>query len=168
MIAFSMCIALAACTGHQVRDNLGLTPATPDEFSVIKRAPLELPPSFKTGEIVLPEPTPGKKRPQEISAEAQAKKILKTDETQLQPTDQASAGESAFLSNIPTEETPTNIRTLVEQENKEWVDENTPVVEKLGMRESSAAKKQALDPKEESKRLKSLEDILKVVSPEPQ
>ncbi len=164
---FFICVSLIACTGHEVRENLGLTPETPDEFSVIKRAPLEIPPSLKTSDIILPKPTPGVSRPQEISAETQAKKILKTQQEKLQPATTTSTGEEAFLSNIKTD-TPTNIRSIIDQESKDWVDENTPVVEKLGMRKKSVEKKQALNPQEESERLKTLEDIINVVSPEPQ
>ena len=53
-------VVLGGC--GQVRDALGLTKNPPDEFSVVERAPLALPPSF-----ALRPPTPGAPRPQEPS-----------------------------------------------------------------------------------------------------
>ncbi len=161
----TVCITLTACTASNVRENLGLNSGTPDEFSVVKRAPLELPPAFETGVYVLPTPTPGKARPQEFSAEIQAQKILETKEEKLKPTQTLSKGEKSFLANIGAEKTPSNIREVLDEENKNWLDENVPVVEKLGLKEGSATKKQILEPKEEAERLKTLEDVLNVVSP---
>lgn len=50
---------------------LGFEKAGPDEFSVVKRAPLTIPPDFG-----LRPPKPGAPRPQEVSAQSEAKNSL--------------------------------------------------------------------------------------------
>ncbi|WP_376087212.1 DUF3035 domain-containing protein [Roseomonas sp. CCTCC AB2023176] len=59
---------LAACGGDTSRF-LGLTRDAPDEFQVVTRAPLSLPPSLGN----LPPPRPGAGRPQELSAREQGR-----------------------------------------------------------------------------------------------
>ena len=39
-------LMLAACSGNTVKDTLGLTRAAPDEFRVVSRPPLSVPPQF--------------------------------------------------------------------------------------------------------------------------
>ena len=51
-------VALSAC--GSVREDLGLGRSPPDEFAVIDRPPLSMPPDFS-----LRPPTPGAPRPQE-------------------------------------------------------------------------------------------------------
>lgn len=66
---------LAACllTGcEDVKDQLGLSRRTPDEFAVMERAPLEVPQDLSQ----LPQPNPGALRPQETPATQMAKSAV--------------------------------------------------------------------------------------------
>jgi len=59
-------LALAGCDA--TRDQLGLTKKAPDEFTVVTKAPLVIPPDF-----TLRPPQPGAKRPQEVQPEQAAR-----------------------------------------------------------------------------------------------
>jgi hypothetical protein len=63
-------LGLAGCSS--VRDNLGLNRTKPDEFAVVPKAPLAMPPDFSN----LREPEPGAPRPQQVSPSGEAKAAL--------------------------------------------------------------------------------------------
>ena len=73
LIALGTCLAAAAliagCTDF--KRSIGLEPTLPDEFAVESRAPLTIPPDFE-----LRPPQPGASRPQEKSADQQAKQVI--------------------------------------------------------------------------------------------
>ncbi|MBS0334532.1 MAG: DUF3035 domain-containing protein [Proteobacteria bacterium] len=60
---------LSGCTS--TRDALGMNKVTPDEFRVVTKAPLVVPPDF-----ALRPPAPGKPRPQELQPESAARTAL--------------------------------------------------------------------------------------------
>ena len=60
---------LAGCTS--TRNALGMNKVTPDEFRVVTKAPLVVPPDF-----ALRPPAPGKPRPQELQPESAARTAL--------------------------------------------------------------------------------------------
>ncbi|MBV8334165.1 MAG: DUF3035 domain-containing protein [Alphaproteobacteria bacterium] len=62
-------LLVAGCTDF--KRSIGLEPTMPDEFAVESRAPLTVPPDFD-----LRPPTPGAPRPQEKSADQQAKDVF--------------------------------------------------------------------------------------------
>lgn len=62
-------LLLAGCSDF--KKSVGLEPTMPDEFAVESRAPLTIPPDFD-----LRPPTPGAARPQEKSADQQAKEVF--------------------------------------------------------------------------------------------
>ena len=62
-------LALSGCTGF--KRAIGLDPTMPDEFEVVQRAPLTIPPDFD-----LRPPKPGAPRPQEVSADKLAREDL--------------------------------------------------------------------------------------------
>lgn len=68
-LAFIATPVLAGC--ENAKEELGLTRKAPDEFAVIQRAPLEMPPDY-----TLRPPQPGAARPQEEGAQDQAKQAV--------------------------------------------------------------------------------------------
>src|SRR5262245_25506122 len=70
LTAIGLLLALAGC-GNDVRQALGMTKQSPDEFTVVAHAPLTLPPDYS-----LHPPQPGAPRPQEGTASDQAKTAL--------------------------------------------------------------------------------------------
>lgn len=69
-------LALSACSSS-TKQALGLERTPPDEFAVVSRAPLSVPPEFS-----LRPPTPGAPRPQEGRASDQARRALTGAEMQ--------------------------------------------------------------------------------------
>jgi len=65
-----LAVALSACGG--VREQLGFVVEAPNEFNVVTRAPLQMPPTLDE----LPEPDPGKPRPVELQPSEQAQVAL--------------------------------------------------------------------------------------------
>ena len=67
-----MSLALAALVGcNNVKQQLGLDKSAPDEFSVVKEAPLSMPPDY-----ALRPPEPGIGRPQDTPATQQARETV--------------------------------------------------------------------------------------------
>jgi hypothetical protein len=66
-----LCVALAACGGGTVQESLGLVRSAPDEFQVVSRAPLILPPDYD-----LRPPRPGTPGPSEVTAQDAAREAL--------------------------------------------------------------------------------------------
>ena len=65
-----LAFAITACTG--VRERLGLVAQAPNEFNVVTRAPLRVPPTLEE----LPVPQPGLARPQELQPTEEAQIAL--------------------------------------------------------------------------------------------
>lgn len=120
----SLCSILSSC--GNVKDQLGITKDAPDEFAVVTRAPLEMPPS-----IVLPPPQPGKPRPQENSPQANAKEAVFGTKNAVEQTAAESASESALLEKTGQSNTNPDIRTVVEQDALEDERKSKTVAQKL-------------------------------------
>ena len=69
VVSLAGVLLLAGCTDF--KRAIGIEPGMPDEFAVESRAPLTIPPDFD-----LRPPTPGAPRPQEKSADQQAKDVM--------------------------------------------------------------------------------------------
>ncbi|HEX5379953.1 MAG TPA: DUF3035 domain-containing protein [Phenylobacterium sp.] len=68
-IAVVGAVGLSGCTS--TRKALGMTKVTPDEFRVVSKAPLVVPPDY-----ALRPPAPGEPRPQELQPESAARNAL--------------------------------------------------------------------------------------------
>lgn len=141
---------LASCSN--AKETLGLTKQAPDEFAVVKRAPLAMPPEYS-----LRPPKPGAPRPQELEPSAEARQAIFGTEASQQA-GYYSEGESILLrdAGVNEEQMDPAIRQQVDNETQETVDANQPVVDKLlnytGM--GSDSKASVIDPVEEAERLK--------------
>jgi hypothetical protein len=139
-------IALAGCSG--TKEKLGLTKKAPDEFAVVKRAPLSMPPDY-----TLRPPRPGAPRPQEQSPQEEARQNLfgNGDGTAVQ--EQYSGNDAAFLSQAGARSEP-GIRQKVDAETAIINEDEQPVVQKLMGKPPSEAPQSVVDPKAEAERLK--------------
>ena len=117
-------LPLTACS--EVKDQLGLTRRTPDEFAVISRAPLEIPPELN-GQ--LPVPQPGMQRPQEISPADAAQAALLSE--RVPTTDTQSSAENALLQKTGATDANPNIRAIVNKEAVENTKDKRPVVKRI-------------------------------------
>ncbi|MFA7276225.1 MAG: DUF3035 domain-containing protein [Pseudobdellovibrionaceae bacterium] len=141
---------LAACllTGcEDVKDQLGLSRRTPDEFAVMERAPLEVPQDLSQ----LPQPNPGALRPQETPATQMAKSAVLGDGqvTALK----ASPAENALLQKTGAEQSSSAIRAVVNREAQEETEDNRSTVKKLLDIGSEHKAATVVDPEAEAKRI---------------
>lgn len=147
-------LSLSACS--DARDRLGLTKKSPDEFAVIKRAPLELPPNL----VQLPVPRPGVSRPQESSAEELASTALfgETGTQEAIAQGKTSEAEQNLLSRVDADQAEPDIRAKLEAEADEFAYEDQAVIDKLLNRKIDASGS-VVDPKAEAARIKqNIED----------
>lgn len=120
-------LALAAC--GDVREDLGLGRSAPDEYAVVDRAPLSMPPDY-----TLRPPMPGEQRPQEVDLTQKANNIVFGGNTN--PTNASTSGanggsaptaagvsdaEKEFLTATGADKADPNIRNIVDREAAEKV-----------------------------------------------
>lgn len=116
-------LSVTACEG--TKEQLGLTRTVPDEYAIIKRAPLEMPPDYS-----LRPPEPGAPRPQEMQAAAQAEMVVFGQSTAPQnraPGD----GASALLQRAGADQSQPGIREQVDRETSGLAPDDEAVAERL-------------------------------------
>ena len=152
--AFLCLLALPLLAGcSDMRDTIGLTRDSPDEFSVVRRAPLEIPPGLTAA--ALPPPRPGMPRPQESAPSEDAREALTGSKGEVFA-DEASASEDVLLQKTNADQTDPAIRRTLDKESESLKDVNKPVIQKLtglakGKTEDSAT---IVDAQKEYERLK--------------
>ncbi|MFC3067829.1 DUF3035 domain-containing protein [Phenylobacterium soli] len=108
VIAASALMAAFGLAGCQsTAQALGMTKVTPDEFRVVTKAPLVVPPDF-----ALRPPAPGKPRPQELQPESAARLALLGQ----REGEQRSEGEKLLASKAGAEKADPLIRYVVDDE----------------------------------------------------
>jgi hypothetical protein len=145
-------LVLTAC--DTVKSELGLSRRVPDEFAVVKRAPLEIPGNLAQV-TTLPVPTPGAPRPQEQAPYQQAQQVLLGGLVQDQQT--KSNVENELLARTGAAVSQNNIRAVVNREAEENIEDTRPVVKRLlnlGNEDSQKPAK-VVDPVAEAKRIQA-------------
>jgi len=142
-------VGLSACS-NEAKENLGLVNVAPDEFSVVTRAPLSVPPDY-----TLRPPRPGTTRPMEISTKDQARQTIfgvsdVTDSGAVK-TDTQSAG--GFLDKVGASKADKNIRDVLDAET--LTDNRTTAERLLFLKSKDESEGNPIDPNEEFERLKS-------------
>src|SRR5690242_3255112 len=105
-------LALCACGSGTVKDTLGLSRAAPDEFRVVSRPPLSVPPQFN-----LEPPSATAETPGQLTPEAQAKSLVLGNDTSATASNNKSgkvpaktSAESTFLKNAGADRADPNVR----------------------------------------------------------
>lgn len=114
-LAGCVALALAAAACSNVRESLGLEPKPPDEFTVVRKAPLTIPPDFN-----LRPPRPGAARPQEIDPRIQAQAALGGSGSGAapgRPAGNTTVGEQALLRQAGGSRTNAAIREVLNGED---------------------------------------------------
>ena len=146
----SLALLLGAC--ESVKEQLGLNKSSPDEFSVLTRAPLSLPPDYK-----LRPPEPGAERPQETSVQEQAKAALYNNTSTEGAGATTTAGESALLARAGSSKEQSDIRMVINQDNAIYDDESGGFVNSLIFWRDPQAPETIVDPAREDQRLQEAE-----------
>ncbi len=110
LVLFAATVVLGGCGGF--RDAVGLNKRAPDEFAVVSKAPLVIPPDYG-----LRPPRPGERRPQESSADKRASSaVFGADANEFAAT--ASPGELALLRYTGAFNADVAIRAQLRRENR--------------------------------------------------
>lgn len=153
-LILTLCAAsfvLAGCSG--AKEQLGLEKQVPDEFAVVKRAPLALPPNY-----TLRPPRPGAQRPQEQSTDDIARQTIFGEETTETEGNVVPAGTSAdtlLLQQAGSNRADPSIRAKIDAELEIQAEDNRPVAEKLLGLGSDQQPARVVNAKEESARIRS-------------
>lgn len=120
-LALVMAVSLSACGGgDSIKDTLGYGKQAPDEFAIITKAPLVIPPDFS-----LRPPQPGVLRPQESQFEPSlvAQRALNGNETPAASDGgTGSAGEQVLLEKTGAADANPKIRQVVNNEQRSLVE----------------------------------------------
>ena len=149
LFVMALFLSLAACSS--VKKELGVGRNSPDEFAVIKRAPLTLPPDY----ALRPPGDPAEARDAENAAEKARTTLMGKSNTAAEK----GAAESALLGKIGVGDANPDIRRMIDEENGFISLQNRTVAEKLifwNDEEPSLdnAPSSVVDPKAEAERLK--------------
>jgi hypothetical protein len=167
-------LAVSGCSGNTVKETLGLTRNAPDEFRVVSRPPLSVPPQFN-----LRPPSATDTAPGQVAASAQAESLvtgnangsLKAD-TALLPVASGKQGskpsigaaDSQFLSRAGAGQADPHVRESLVEERYSRMEqqENTPWWDVLGL--TGDKKDPMVDAKKEAERIQKNEDAGKAVT----
>jgi hypothetical protein len=152
-------VAVSGC--ENVREQFGLSKSAPDEFRVVSRAPLTLPPNF-----ALRPPDPGAPRPQEGTARDQARRTVFRIEDrggptvdQVIPDDGRSQGERALLMQAGVAEAEPNIRQIVNAETRSLNEASESLVDDLLFWRKEDLPGEVVDAGAESRRLREAQAL---------
>jgi len=141
---------LAGCGGGDadVKEQLGLKKSPPDEFSVVTRAPLSVPPDY-----TLRPPRPGAERPMEISVREQTRQtVFGVSDT---PTTAKATASSSFMNKLGANQADPTIRENLNAEMVELDKAEQPAAEKMLFWKEKEPRGKTIDPVQEQKRLEA-------------
>ena len=149
--ALALAATLSACEGG-IGDALGLGKNAPDEFAVVRNAPLTLPPDF-----TLRPPRPGEARPNEESVREQARVALFNEAGALAIDDSTAAatqGEAAFVERAGAADVDPNIRHIVDREFSGYASEDENFIDSLLFWQEEQLPGEVVDAAAEAERLR--------------
>jgi Protein of unknown function (DUF3035) len=155
---------LAACARGTVQDALGIGKRSPDEFAVVSRAPLILPPDYG-----LRPPAPGESRPGVDTASERARATLTGGQQQRpaasgqevvaaafdEPGEAASSGERALIAQATTAPVDPEIRRKIAEENMQLAQVEAELFTRLVKWNQPQTLAVAVDPVAETERLRA-------------
>jgi hypothetical protein len=148
LIAPAIIVAsLSGCGDTSLSRTFGLVRDTPDEFTVVTRAPLSMPPDF-----TLRPPQPGAPRPQDQAERAQAESALVPEAALGGSRVGVTPGQAALVRDAGGG-TPADIRQRVDQEARLAASEDG-FVDKLLYWRKTDSQKAVVDPTKEARRLR--------------
>ncbi|MFD2234064.1 DUF3035 domain-containing protein [Phaeospirillum tilakii] len=151
-------VGLSACT--DVRRSLGYEKAPPDEFQVVERAPLTLPPDFN-----LRPPQPGATRPQETSPRDQARRLLAGRSlTTPVATAGRTQGDVILAKRFGAESIQPDIRVLIDKESLALAEAEKSFTDRMVFWRKPEPAGIAVDPVKETQRLRENQALGKSVS----
>jgi hypothetical protein len=149
----ALLLMLGGCSG--AADAIGLGRNAPDEFAVVERPPLSLPPDYE-----LRPPRPGAPRPQEVSMPDRASQTVfgrATPSSTGEPTSGSDA-EKALLQAAGTDKADSGIRSVIDREASQKVVGSRPLVDEILWWRSSEKSGTVVDAAAEAERIKEAKE----------
>lgn len=148
-MAALLAMGLAACEG--VKDELGLSKTSPDEFTVVRKAPLVMPPNF-----ALRPPAPGTRRNQDLkpTETARAALVNRNGQAAAVDTGDRTGGEVAMLKQAGALGADDSIRQVLENETSALAAKDNSFVDRLIFWQPRLPSGSVVDPTKEAKRLR--------------
>lgn len=143
-------LTLAGCS--DVRRSIGLDRQSPDEFSVVSRAPLTLPPSMQD----LPKPRPGAARPQDSTpTQMAAGAVFGGSSRGAKAAAGSTAGEKSLIAQASARDgIDPNIRAKVDQETTQLIVADKSWIDSLLFWQTQQPPVSIVDPAKEQQRLR--------------
>ena len=148
-------LALVGC--EKTRNILGMTKKVPDEFAVVTRAPLSMPPDYG-----LRPPVPGQLRPQELAPREAARSILLNNagtKPAASPTGKFTAGEAAILARAGALNADPMIRRTVNRESTLLAQADKTLLDKIVFWQNPPLPGIVVDPAKETRRLREAQAL---------
>lgn len=157
-VAALLPLVLSACS--DAKRALGYEKAPPDEFQVVSRAPLSMPPDFS-----LRPPVAGAARPQEATPREQARKVIagQRGSTPI-ATEGRSQGDLVLMRRIGADSIQPDIRVLVNKENQSLIDAEKDFADRIVFWRKAQPPGTAVDPAKETSRLRENQALGRSVS----
>ena len=152
-----LALSFTACS--EVREDLGLGRAVPDEFTVVDRPPLSMPPDFG-----LRPPQPGAPRPQEVDMGQHANDVLFGSSNNLNKPQAAvggtgqSASERALLASTGADKANPEIRNVINHEAAEKIGAPKHLVDELLWWKEDKPTATTVDASAEAARIKAAQE----------
>ena len=164
LAAVGLAMTLGGCT--DIRRAVGMEKVIPDEFAVVSRAPLAIPPDYS-----LRPPQPGAAPSQEVPAQDKAKEAIfragAQQQTSLPPAAaQRSPGEGALLAAAGAPKADPDIRQHVADDSALTPENQRGFVDKLLFWRKSGAPDDVIDPVKEADRIKQAQATGTPVAPD--
>lgn len=121
-MSFALVMGLAVITAGCGSSKLGANRNAPDEFAIVTKAPLTVPPDF-----ALRPPKPGEARPEALSTSDRTRELLIGDASSNPP----SNGELALLQTLGAQDIDKNIRAILAAENGGRMDKDDSLTNQL-------------------------------------
>lgn len=165
LLAALFALGLSACSNF--KEDLGLGRSPPDEFAVVDRQPLSMPPDFG-----LRPPKPGASRPQEIDLTKRAEETLTANAAGTDTTNTASSGvavapkedtqpstvEKALLAQTNADKASPDIREVINRESSEKIDASEHLVQRLLWWKKDESGSPTVDAPAEAARIKEAQE----------
>ncbi len=158
----ALAVALGGCT--DIKRAIGMEKVIPDEFAVVSRAPLAIPPDYS-----LRPPQPGAAPSQEVPTQERAKEAIFRVGAQagLPPAAaQRSPGEDDLLRQAGAANADPKIRTVVTEELEASPEGEKSFVDKLLFWRKSNTPSEVIDPGKEADRIKQAQTAGQPVAPD--
>lgn len=152
-VPLTLCLGLAVagllggCS--DTRRALGFDKVTPDEFKIVNRAPLSLPPDY-----ALRPPQPGAVRPQEQTIPQRAMAVVTGAPMGERNNAEASVGENTLLAKVGADRANPGIREIVDRESTVLANADVTLLDRLMFWRKQDDLSPVVDPEREAQRLR--------------